>query len=72
MRKKINYFLRIVCFLILLVVVFSGFIILNFELSNESYIVTAPGKDVNIEDPDDEDFGGIGIYSYKADENEII
>lgn len=59
-------------FALLLVVTFSSFVILNEGIVDLNLVEAAPTKDKDIEDPDDEDFGGIGVYSYDNDENETM
>ena len=64
MLKKITKF-----FMLLLIATFSSFIILNDSFSNTYPTEAKPGKDKDIEDPDDEDYGGIGAYSFGKDDS---
>ena len=66
-NKSIIKILRF--FALLLVVTFSSFVILGEEIVDLNPVEAAPTKDKDIDDPDDEDFGGIGVYSYGDDEN---
>lgn len=66
--KGIKKFLRF--FMLLLIATFSSFIILNDGFSNMYPTEAVPGKDKDIEDPDDEDYGGIGAYSFGKGESE--
>lgn len=72
MKNNINRMIRFFkLFMLIIVATFTTICVLENSASYNNPIEASPGKDKDLEDPDDEDYGGIGVFSYDEDDQTI-